>query len=157
MEITLILDLQDHTESSCQKRFFKFSTETTIEQLMRKIKHYLAIDEEYQLLYFKGDQILSLNSTLQRIGLKDEDTIVVKHSSLPTWDAFLKELNTFNNTQYEETKRNNFDMCKEFNRKLKDVRFYSTYPSFADQSNKIMDMFSQYFDKLYGAIVVSIS
>jgi len=97
MEITLILDLQDHTESSCQKRLLELSSETTIKQLRRKIKHFFSIDEEYQMLYFKGDQILSLDSTLQRIGLKNEDTIVVKHVLLSKFATFEELLNTGTN------------------------------------------------------------
>uniref|UniRef100_A0A914EJK7 Ubiquitin-like domain-containing protein n=1 Tax=Acrobeloides nanus TaxID=290746 RepID=A0A914EJK7_9BILA len=77
MEITLIIDLQDHTGSSHKKTSLKLSSETTVEQLKGEIKSLFLIDKQHQELYFKGDQILSLNSTLQRIGLKDENTIFV--------------------------------------------------------------------------------
>ncbi|CAB3405650.1 unnamed protein product [Caenorhabditis bovis] len=88
MELSLILNLQDHEGSSHRKKPLNFDKETSVEQLSKAINSLWNIDEKYQELFFNGQQILSLKSTLQDIGVKDDDEIVVKHADLPWWNEY---------------------------------------------------------------------
>ena len=63
----------------------------------------------------------------------------------------------FNETQDRKIKEKNFKRCKEFDNELDKTGFYYTYPSFSDQSNKIMDKFFWYFNRTFRAMKVSVS
>ncbi|CAD6187502.1 unnamed protein product [Caenorhabditis auriculariae] len=78
MDLCLVLNLEDQDGVSHRKKPSKFNKETSIEQLSKAIYSVWNIDEKkYQELFFNGHQILSLNSTLQQIGVKNDDEIVV--------------------------------------------------------------------------------
>ncbi|CAB3405683.1 unnamed protein product [Caenorhabditis bovis] len=93
MELSLILNLQDHEGSSHRKKPLKFDKETSVEQLSKAINSLWNIDEKYQELFFNGQQILSLKSTLQDIGVKDDDEIVVCHTMLINWRTYIQMIN----------------------------------------------------------------
>jgi hypothetical protein len=44
---------------------------------MEKIKSLWEIDEEHQELFYNGQQIINLDFSLQQIGIKNEDEIIV--------------------------------------------------------------------------------
>uniref|UniRef100_A0A914CDZ8 Ubiquitin-like domain-containing protein n=1 Tax=Acrobeloides nanus TaxID=290746 RepID=A0A914CDZ8_9BILA len=89
MQISLVIDIQDNDEQSHDRTALEFSDEITVQQLKERIKSLWKIDDEYQRLFHKEKQILSLKSTLKEIGIKNDDEIIVKHGMLSVWAQFL--------------------------------------------------------------------
>ncbi|CAD6198016.1 unnamed protein product [Caenorhabditis auriculariae] len=77
MEIGLLLILQDQDGLSHGQKPVTFTDETTIKELSKAINSFMCIHQDYQELYHNGKQIISLNSTLKQIGVKDGDEILI--------------------------------------------------------------------------------
>ncbi|CAJ0582616.1 unnamed protein product, partial [Mesorhabditis spiculigera] len=88
METVLVLVLHDAEGIRHRRKPEIFPNEMTIIELRKAINSLWGIDESYQELYHNGEEILALKSTLQQIGAKDQDEIVIKHSDLPLWGEY---------------------------------------------------------------------
>ncbi|KAE9546708.1 hypothetical protein FO519_010080 [Halicephalobus sp. NKZ332] len=84
----LFIELHDHEEQLHRDLEWTFSTETTVDQLKDKVASVFQINPDYQRLFFNGSRIRA--NTLHEVGVKGEDTVVVKHSNIDVWANVVK-------------------------------------------------------------------
>ncbi|CAD6190184.1 unnamed protein product [Caenorhabditis auriculariae] len=131
MEISLILTLHDQGGvSHCQKPV-TFPDETTIKELSKAINSFWSIHENYQELYHKGKQIISLKSTLRQLHFKDDDVIVVKHAALKCWVNFLSHCDVVNDTKADRNDRKaSAYLAIDLSAQLESSKFLLAYADF---------------------------
>uniref|UniRef100_A0A8R1IBT6 Ubiquitin-like domain-containing protein n=1 Tax=Caenorhabditis japonica TaxID=281687 RepID=A0A8R1IBT6_CAEJA len=84
----IVIDLRDHENKSYDTVKFDLAT---IKQLQDKILSRFQIGIEYQQIYdSKNSRIDLLNGSLEGVGLKDNETLILKHAELPWWSQYKK-------------------------------------------------------------------
>uniref|UniRef100_A0A914EP93 Ubiquitin-like domain-containing protein n=1 Tax=Acrobeloides nanus TaxID=290746 RepID=A0A914EP93_9BILA len=147
--ITLFIHLHDHEESLHKKTYFKFSNEATVENLKKEISSLWQFDERHQELYYNGDQINDPNSTLQKIGIKSKDTIIVKHIRWENWRQFTKMVEIAREAikgKQEHKTKEAIDLAINQTKGLKEAKFFLAYPALLDIFTSFNKEFAPYVD-----------
>ncbi|CAD6192955.1 unnamed protein product [Caenorhabditis auriculariae] len=82
----IIIDLSDHENKSHDSVKFKFQAQDTIELLQDKISSSFRIAQDCQRIFdSNGSRIDLVSGTLEKAGLRDNETLVLKHAALKHW------------------------------------------------------------------------
>ncbi|CAI4224890.1 unnamed protein product [Auanema sp. JU1783] len=144
MDICFVLNLLDHDGVSHCKMPSIFKKETSIEQLNEFMRSVWQINVEYQELFLNEQQILTLDSTLEELGVKKGDEIVVKHSRLHAWVACLMIADNLTKQKAEHLNSKNAKMGVQLLNNLDSNSFFSTYSRFLKKRIEISELFDRY-------------
>uniref|UniRef100_A0A914DHP9 Uncharacterized protein n=1 Tax=Acrobeloides nanus TaxID=290746 RepID=A0A914DHP9_9BILA len=130
---------------------------------MERIKSLWKIDEQYQRLFHNGNQILRLNSSLKKIGIKNDNEIIVKHGMLSIWEEFLSIVELVEGAQ-DFNKPGLAKKAIKNRNQLINANFFGAYSKFIptekntrqviahfedNDDTKIKDAASRFFDVMY--------
>uniref|UniRef100_A0A1I7U2J0 Ubiquitin-like domain-containing protein n=1 Tax=Caenorhabditis tropicalis TaxID=1561998 RepID=A0A1I7U2J0_9PELO len=143
MEISVVLILQDKKKVSHQKKPYLFNAQDTISDLSKVVKKVFNIDDIYQELFHNGEQILSLTSTFEQWGIKNDDEIVVLHSHLAWWVKYEQLVESA--ISGTDRIRNAREAVRLHNRLL-EKGFFDVYITFNDFQLKNHNQIASYAD-----------
>uniref|UniRef100_A0A7E4VL82 Ubiquitin-like domain-containing protein n=1 Tax=Panagrellus redivivus TaxID=6233 RepID=A0A7E4VL82_PANRE len=147
MEVELLLVVQDQDGVIYRQNAGTYAYEMTIKELSTVITSFWGIHQEEQELYYNGKQIVSRLSTLKQLGLKNDDEIVIKHSYLAQWSAYVYRVEEFKNAQISETRKDSAENAQRFYDQLRKSSFFSIYPIFDTAAAKHHKSISKFLDK----------
>ncbi|KAI6186654.1 hypothetical protein M3Y98_00156100 [Aphelenchoides besseyi] len=98
--------LRDHEDKECDKARLEFvNDQATCKMLQEKLSQRFQISQEYQQMFLaNGTEIFKFNpdDTLQKIGLKHMDDVIVKHLNVDVWANVVRRASNINKFVGEE-------------------------------------------------------
>ncbi|KAE9547675.1 hypothetical protein FO519_009116, partial [Halicephalobus sp. NKZ332] len=142
----LALDLQDHDGNVHGQKECFIDKETTVDQLKDKVASVFQINPDYQRLFFNGSRIRA--NTLHEVGVKDEDTVVVKHSHTDRWTTYLEIVEAFKAETNPDLKNEFAEAAvKEYN-VLKKSSFFDAYTALCKEWINVHRPIAKHLDLL---------
>ncbi|KAI6194079.1 hypothetical protein M3Y96_01086700 [Aphelenchoides besseyi] len=151
----LIIDLQDHTGKSHRNRKLKFGDKATVEQLQDQIQSTFQLPVDYQEIFCGEERIdlLDSNSLLSQLNLKRVKGLIVKHSGLPSWKAFLANYDLALNRKGDVEA---VDVALDYLRPLVKAKFLVTYPAYDETYRQFKAHFSHRMDQTFKYIEIAV-
>ncbi|CAB3402095.1 unnamed protein product [Caenorhabditis bovis] len=116
-----------------------------VDDLVKKIESLTNILPKFQEIKFRGDELPDVERPLQDIKFAEE--LVVKHSHLGHWNAYLNRVEEFKNAQVKKTKKSSAESAQRFYDLLLGSSFFTVYPNFDIAVTKHHKPISKYLDK----------
>ncbi|PIC20115.1 hypothetical protein B9Z55_025418 [Caenorhabditis nigoni] len=131
-----------------EDKFFRrivLDSQIKLDELMKEIQSVTIIPPEFQQIEFRSEELPDNLHPLESIN--DFENIVVKHSHLCHWNAYLNHVKKFNEAQEDETKQNSAESAQRLYNKLSGSSFFIVYPYFDIAVTKHHKPISKYLDK----------
>jgi len=127
----LIIDLQDHKNESHDSFQLELQDQATIKQLKNEIHSAFRIKPESQRIVDRNDRRIDLLvGSLEGVGIKDCETLVLKHAELPLWSTYCNYVEAVNKSQDKRVE--NAKRCVELHMQLMGSDFFNVYLRFDD-------------------------
>uniref|UniRef100_A0A1I7U8H9 Ubiquitin-like domain-containing protein n=1 Tax=Caenorhabditis tropicalis TaxID=1561998 RepID=A0A1I7U8H9_9PELO len=147
----LFFELQDDQNVLHDKFSFEFDSQKTLNELRDKITSKWKIRREDQKLSIKDEQELYGRGvkTIESFGLKDGDTVIVKHANLPNW----KEMTAYVEEAVQAKLVDNMgriissvEAALPHLKLLTSADFFTSYPRFGPKLRSFKSDFAHYLD-----------
>ncbi|KAI6194077.1 hypothetical protein M3Y96_01086500 [Aphelenchoides besseyi] len=153
----IFVHLHDHEDKEHKKVFIKFANDqATLRELRLQISKKFNIDQEDQMLFLEnGTKIFGFtpDDTLQAIGLQHKSKLIVKHSELPMWKAFLANYDLALNRKGDVEA---VDVALDYLRPLVKAKFLVTYPAYDETYRQFKAHFSHRMDQTFKYIEIAV-
>ncbi|CAI4230484.1 unnamed protein product [Auanema sp. JU1783] len=140
----LTVDLRDSEGFSHKIKQILFHDQATILDLRHKLKEKFFINKSDQILFHNGQRIDLLFGTLEEIGVKHGDTILLKHDKLDMWLVCCDFAGKLAKKNAEPVKARLAKHASKILVILEDSNFFVTYTSFHDKLEELSGMFDCY-------------
>ncbi|UMM28920.1 hypothetical protein L5515_011531 [Caenorhabditis briggsae] len=129
----------------------------TIKQLHDKILSRFHIGIEYQQIYdSKNSRIDLLKGSLEGVGLKDNETLILKHSGLHDWAACLVFADSVTQKKPDHLKAKFAKQGSKILIHLENCEFFATYPTFADKFVELSTVFDRFIIGVEESIKIAV-
>ncbi|CAI2340603.1 unnamed protein product [Caenorhabditis sp. 36 PRJEB53466] len=147
----LFFELQDNEDVLHDKFSFEFDSQKTLNELRDKIASKWQIRREDQTISIKdGKELYGRGVTsLEFYGLKDGDTVIVKHANLPNWvkmTAYVEEALQAKSVDNMGRIISSVEAALPHLKLLTSADFFTSYPRFGPK----LRSFKKYFSKFLG-------
>ncbi|KAI6188360.1 hypothetical protein M3Y98_00346400 [Aphelenchoides besseyi] len=149
--------LHDHEDKEHKEVFIEFANDqATLRELRLQISKDFNIDQKDQMLFLEnGTKIAGFtpDDTLHAIGLQHKSKLIVKHSGLPSWKAFLANYDLALNRKDDVEA---VDMALDHLRPLVKAKFLVTYPAYDETYRQFKAHFSHRMDQTFKYIEIAV-
>ncbi|KAI6179356.1 hypothetical protein M3Y98_00601600 [Aphelenchoides besseyi] len=156
-QMILFTYLKDHEDAEHDMARLEFANDQAqMKDLQDRIKGRFDIDTESQKLYrADGTEISEFtpDDTLQAIGLQHKSKLIVKHSGLSKWKAFLANYDLALNRKDDVEA---VDMALDHLRPLVKAKFLVTYPAYDETYRQFKAHFSHRMDQTFKYIEIAV-